>query len=73
MQNFMGNSMVHLVNFLLLGKKVMSKNVSVGVLCKTKFFMDSVLSVGVLKLAITTINCAECLHEAGTETNICVG
>ena len=51
----------------------MSKNVNVGVLCKTKFFMDSVLSVGVLKLAITTINCAECLHEAGTETNICVG
>ena len=45
MENFMGNSMVHLVNFLLLGKKVMSKNVNVGVLCKTKFFMDGVLSV----------------------------
>ena len=34
----------------------MSKNVDVGILCKIKFFTDSVLSVGVLKLAITTIN-----------------
>ena len=54
-------------------KKVVSKNVNVGILCKIKFFTDSVLSVGVLKLAIYTINCVECLHEAGGLTNICIG
>ena len=51
----------------------MSKNVDVGILCKINFFMDSVLSVEVLKLAITTINCVECLHEAREKTDICIG
>ena len=61
-----------LSNFFSWAKKVMSKNVDVGILCKIKFFTDSVLSVGVLKLAITTINCVECLYEAGGKTNICI-
>ena len=51
----------------------MSKNVDVGILCKINFFMDSVLSVEVLKLAITSINCVECLHEAREKTDICIG
>ena len=49
--------MVHLVKFFLL-----SKNMNVGI-----------LSVGVLKLAITIINCVKCLHEAGGKINICIG
>ena len=53
--------------------KVMSKILDVGILRKVNFFTDSVLSVGVLKLAITTINCVEYLHEAGRKTNICIG
>ena len=65
--------MVLLVKFFLLGKKVLSKNINVGILHKIKFFADSVLSVGVLKLAITTINCVGCLHETGGKTNICIG
>ena len=70
----MGNSMVPLVNFFLLGKKkVMSKNINVGILCKISFFTDSVLSVEVLKLEITTINFVECLHETGGKTCICIG
>ena len=48
----------------------MSKKVDVGILRKIKFFTDSVLSVGVLKQAITTINCVGCLHETGRKTNI---
>ena len=51
----------------------MSKNVNVCILRKTKFFTDSVLSVGELKLAITTVNCVECLHKAGGKANICIG
>ena len=58
--------------FSLVQKKL-SKNVDVDILCKIKFFMDNVLSVEVLKLAITTINCVECLHEARGKTNICIG
>ena len=54
MQNFVGNSMVLLVKFFLWAKKVLNKNPDVGILCKVKFFTDNVLSVGVLKLAITT-------------------
>ena len=49
----------------------MSKNVDVGILRKINFFMNSVLSVEVLKLAITTVNCVECLHGARGKTNIC--
>ena len=44
--------------FSLVQKKL-SKNVDVDILCKIKFFMDNVLSVEVLKLAITIINCVE--------------
>ena len=51
----------------------MNENVNEGILCKTKFFTDSVLSVGVLKLAITNINCVAYLYEAKRKTNICVG
>ena len=51
----------------------MSKNVNVCILCKIKFFTDSVSNFGVLKLAITTIDCAECSHEAGGKTSICIG
>ena len=51
----------------------MSKNVNVGILLKINFFMNSVLSVEVLKLAITTINCVECLHEARGKSNIYIG
>ena len=69
----MGNSMLLLVKFFLLGKKVLNKNVDVGILRKIKFFMESVLSVGVLKQAITNINCVGFLHEAGGKTNICIG
>ena len=54
MQNFVGNSMVLLVKFFLWAKKVLNKNADVGILCQVKFFTDNVLSVGVLKLAITT-------------------
>ena len=61
--------MVHLFIFFLLGKKVWSQNVEIGVFCKVKFFTDSVLSIGILKQEITTVNCAECLHEAGEKTN----
>ena len=43
----------------------MSKNVDIDILHKIKLFTDSVLSVGVLKLVITTINCVESLYEAG--------
>ena len=50
----------------------MSKNVYIGILRKIKFFTHSVLSVGVPKLAITTINCVECLHEAGKKSTICI-
>ena len=50
----------------------MNENVKEGILCKTKFFTDSVLSVGVLKLAITTINCVAYLHEAKRKTNYLV-
>ena len=32
-----------------------------------------ILSVAVLKLAITIINCVKCLHEAGGKINICIG
>ena len=46
--------MVLLVKFFLWAKKVLNKNADVGILCKVKFFTDNVLSVGVLKLAITT-------------------
>ena len=35
--------------------------------------MNSVLSVEVLKLAATTINCVECLHEARGKINVCIG
>ena len=51
----------------------MSKNINVGILCKISYFTDSVLSVEVLKLEITTINCVECLHETGGKTYICIG
>ena len=51
----------------------MSKNVDVGIFRKIRFLTDSVLSVGVLKLATTTINCVECLHETGGKTYICIG
>lgn len=54
-------------------KEVMNENVNEGILCKTKFFTDSVLSVGVLKLVITNINCVAYLYEAKRKTNICVG
>ena len=72
MQKFMENSKVHLVKlFFLVKKKYEQKHKYI--LCKTEFFTDSVSSVGVLKLAITTINCVKCLHEAGGKTNICIG
>ena len=35
--------------------------------------MDSVLSAGVLKQAVTNINCVGFLHETGGKTNICIG
>ena len=63
----MGNSMVHLVTFFSWAKKVMSKNIDVGILRKIKYFTDSILSGGVLNLAITTINYVECLHETWRE------
>ena len=56
----MGNSMLLLVKFFLLGKKVLNN-------------MDSVLSAGVLKQAVTNINCVGFLHETGGKTNICIG
>ena len=49
MQNLMRNSMVHLVKISAWAKKVMSKNVDVGILLKIIFFADRVLSFGVLK------------------------
>ena len=58
-------------NFFFWTNEVMSKNVDVGILRKISFFMNSVLSVEVLKLAITTVNCVECLHGARGKTNIC--
>ena len=51
----------------------MIKNINAGISCKTKFFMVSVLSVRVLKLAINTINCVKCLYEAGEKSNIYIG
>ena len=45
-----------LSNFYSWAKKVMSKNENVGILRKTKFFTDGILSVGVLKLARTIKN-----------------
>ena len=69
----MGNLLLLLVKFFLLGKKVLNKNVDVGILRKIKFFMDSVLSVGVLKQAMTNINYVGFLHETGGKTNICIG
>ena len=51
----------------------MSKNVNVSILGKTNFFTDSFLSVGVLKLVITTVNCVESLHGARGKSNICIG
>ena len=62
-----------LSNFFSWAKKVTSKNVDVGILHKINFFMNCVLSVEVLKLAITTINCVEFLHEARGKINICIG
>ena len=62
-----------LPNFVSWAKEVLSKNTDVAILCKIKFVTDSVLSVGVLKLTITTINCCVgCLHETGGKSNICL-
>ena len=52
----MGSSMMHLVKFFLLGKKLYEQKRRCRYLHKINFFMSSVLSVEVLKLAITVID-----------------
>ena len=56
MQNFIGNSMVHLVKFFLLGKRSSEQKCKCRYFEQNQVFTDSVLSAGVLKLAITTMN-----------------
>ena len=56
MQNFIGNSMVHLVKFFLLGKRSSEQKCKCRYFEQNQIFTDSVLSAGVLKLAITTMN-----------------
>ena len=70
----MENSVVHLVKVFLLGKNSYDEQKRrCRYFAQNQFFMNSVLSVEVLKLAITTINCEEFLHQAKGKTNICIG
>ena len=55
--------------FFSWAKKFLSQNVEINIFHKVKFFTDSVLSIGILKQEIATVNCTECLHEAGGKTN----
>ena len=59
----MANSMVHLVKFFLLGKKSYEEKRRCRYFSQNIFFTD-VLSVAVLKLAIITVNCVECVKYA---------
>ena len=73
MQNFMKNSMVHLDKFFLLVKRCYEKKRKCRFFVQNQFFTDSILSVVVLKLTITTINWVACLQEAGRKTYIFSG
>ena len=56
----MGNSMVHLAKIFLWAKKSYEEKCRCRYFSQNIFFTD-VLSIGVLKLAITTVNCVECV------------
>ena len=73
MQNFMKNSMVHLDKFFLLVKRCYEQKHKCRFFVQNQFFTDSILSVVVLKLTITTINWVACLQEAGRKTYIFAG
>ena len=73
MQNFMKNSMVHLDKCFLLVKRCYEQKRKCRFFVQNQFFTDSILSVVVLKLTITTINWVACLQEAGGKTYIFAG